>query len=256
MRQLQFFSTVELAKMRDRTKRRNYSPAGDEFRREHERHRALGLQQRHAAKLSRLRRAAVASELGSMSEPSPGLANTPAKRPPASAPRSTGQAVVSSGCDGRVVVAAGPDGQAIVAAGADGQAVVSSGSDGRGVVAAVCDKRTVVSQGPVGASLLLRCVMGGRLLLRGAMGGAVVAAGCDGRAVVVSVSARQVFVPSRSGGCFISVGPGRGVVSLRSAEGVDAASSGTGMPLPSGDAGREPGAWDRWSHNRLNRCAG
>ena len=39
--------------MRDRTRRRNYSVAAEEFRREHERHRAWGLQRRHAEKLSR-----------------------------------------------------------------------------------------------------------------------------------------------------------------------------------------------------------
>ncbi|MBM2613950.1 hypothetical protein JIG36_00075 [Actinoplanes sp. LDG1-06] len=55
MRQLQLFTSSELAKMRDRTKRRNYSEAGEEFRREHERHRAWGLAQRHAARLRYLR---------------------------------------------------------------------------------------------------------------------------------------------------------------------------------------------------------
>jgi hypothetical protein len=55
MRQLQLFTTAELAKMRDRTASRNYSAERDEFRREHERHRAWGLTQRHAAKLRRAR---------------------------------------------------------------------------------------------------------------------------------------------------------------------------------------------------------
>lgn len=41
--------------MRDRTASRSYSPAHDEFRRVHERHRAWGLAQRHAEKLRRLR---------------------------------------------------------------------------------------------------------------------------------------------------------------------------------------------------------
>ncbi|HEV7709548.1 MAG TPA: hypothetical protein VGP16_15220 [Asanoa sp.] len=40
MRQLQLFTSAELAGMRDRTAARNYSPEGEEFRREHERHRA------------------------------------------------------------------------------------------------------------------------------------------------------------------------------------------------------------------------
>ncbi|REG01234.1 hypothetical protein DFJ67_7314 [Asanoa ferruginea] len=55
MRQLQFFTTTELAAMRDRTASRSYSPAGEEFRREHERHRAWGLTRRHAERLRRLR---------------------------------------------------------------------------------------------------------------------------------------------------------------------------------------------------------
>lgn len=41
--------------MRDRTKSRNYSPEGEKFRREHERHREWGLKQRHAEKLRRIR---------------------------------------------------------------------------------------------------------------------------------------------------------------------------------------------------------
>jgi hypothetical protein len=57
MRQLQLFTTAQLATMRDRTARRNYSPANEEFRREHERHRAWGLTQRHAEKLRRIRAA-------------------------------------------------------------------------------------------------------------------------------------------------------------------------------------------------------
>jgi hypothetical protein len=54
MRQLQLFTTTELAAMRDRTASRSYSPAAEEFRREHERHRAWGLTRRHAERLRRL----------------------------------------------------------------------------------------------------------------------------------------------------------------------------------------------------------
>src|ERR1700760_3457418 len=50
MRQLQFFSAKELAVMRDRTKAPSYSPTAEEFRRDHERHRAWGLTQRYARK--------------------------------------------------------------------------------------------------------------------------------------------------------------------------------------------------------------
>uniref|UniRef100_UPI001C84FD5B hypothetical protein n=1 Tax=Paractinoplanes polyasparticus TaxID=2856853 RepID=UPI001C84FD5B len=77
MRQLQLFNTVELAKMRDRTKARNWSPAGDEFRREHERHRAWGLQQRHAAKAAYLRRARRAAEPRDLSASTPIPADPP-----------------------------------------------------------------------------------------------------------------------------------------------------------------------------------
>ena len=54
--QLQFFTASEVAKMRDRTKSRSYSPAADEFRRAHERDREFGLIQRHAIRLRRGRR--------------------------------------------------------------------------------------------------------------------------------------------------------------------------------------------------------
>ena len=66
--------------MRDRTRRRNYSPAAEEFRREHERHRAWGLQQRHAAKLSRLRREAAESKPSGRPEPPTRATNIPAQR--------------------------------------------------------------------------------------------------------------------------------------------------------------------------------
>jgi hypothetical protein len=58
MRQLQLFTSAELAQMRDRTASRNYSPERDEFRRQHERHRAWGLARRHTIKASRARAAA------------------------------------------------------------------------------------------------------------------------------------------------------------------------------------------------------
>ncbi|MCW2135710.1 hypothetical protein BXY51_000232 [Actinoplanes cyaneus] len=51
--QMSLFSRAELAGMRDRTLARNYSAEREEFRREHERHRAWGLRQRHARKLVR-----------------------------------------------------------------------------------------------------------------------------------------------------------------------------------------------------------
>jgi hypothetical protein len=53
MRQLELLTPAQLATMRDRTRRRNYSAAAEEFRDTHQRHRAWGLTQRHARKLSR-----------------------------------------------------------------------------------------------------------------------------------------------------------------------------------------------------------
>ena len=56
MGQLSLFGCTELSALRDRTARRNYSAAGEAFRREHERHREWGLRRRHAEKLRRLQR--------------------------------------------------------------------------------------------------------------------------------------------------------------------------------------------------------
>lgn len=53
--QLQIFTTSQLAKMRDPTASRSYSPGRDEFRRTHERHRAWGLARRHAERLRHVR---------------------------------------------------------------------------------------------------------------------------------------------------------------------------------------------------------
>ncbi len=51
MRQLQLFTTTELAAMRDQTAARSHSPQAAEFRQEHERRRAQGLRRRHAERL-------------------------------------------------------------------------------------------------------------------------------------------------------------------------------------------------------------
>lgn len=55
--------------MRDRSKARNYSPEGEEFRREHQRHRAWGLTQRYAQKRRRL-------QAGTPDSPLPGAPQT------------------------------------------------------------------------------------------------------------------------------------------------------------------------------------
>ncbi|REF97335.1 hypothetical protein DFJ67_3332 [Asanoa ferruginea] len=93
MRQLQFFTTKELAVMRDRTASRNYSAAGDEFRREHQRHRAWGLGQRHAERLRQLRGTDrdPRSPTVSGNHPGPAIppvseASTPPNQPPQATP--------------------------------------------------------------------------------------------------------------------------------------------------------------------------
>ncbi|MEV4701842.1 hypothetical protein [Actinoplanes sp. NPDC049316] len=79
MRQLQFFSTAELAVMRDRTASRRYSAEREQFRREHARHREWGLAQRHAAKLRRLHGAQGAGRpSGARSPAGPSGARSPA----------------------------------------------------------------------------------------------------------------------------------------------------------------------------------
>jgi hypothetical protein len=82
MGQMSLFSRSEIAGMRDRTKSRSYSAEGDEFRREHERHRAWGLQQRHAAKLSRLRRSRSAPPAAPNADTVPERPATTASSPP------------------------------------------------------------------------------------------------------------------------------------------------------------------------------
>jgi hypothetical protein len=52
--QIGLFSRAQIAGMRDRTRRRNYSEEAEEFRREHAIRRQYGLAQRHAQKLTRL----------------------------------------------------------------------------------------------------------------------------------------------------------------------------------------------------------
>lgn len=53
MSQLSLFSPADLAKMRDRTQARNYSPERDAFRRDHQHRRDHGKAQRHAARIYR-----------------------------------------------------------------------------------------------------------------------------------------------------------------------------------------------------------
>ena len=81
MGQLSLFGRSEIAAMRDRTAKRNYSPAADEFRREHERHRKWGLQQRHGEKLRRLRLSRSAALAAATPEGGPACPTAPAAPP-------------------------------------------------------------------------------------------------------------------------------------------------------------------------------
>jgi hypothetical protein len=56
-----------MAGMRDRTAKRNYSPAAEEFRREHERHRKWGKDRRHAERLRQLHEASASASASARS---------------------------------------------------------------------------------------------------------------------------------------------------------------------------------------------
>jgi hypothetical protein len=94
---MSLFGRAEIATMRDRTAARNYSPEGDAFRREHQRHRARGLRQRHAAKLRHAQRdrAAPVTAPASRTDPTRPTAPAPARKaaqvpaPQAASPRAT-----------------------------------------------------------------------------------------------------------------------------------------------------------------------
>jgi hypothetical protein len=104
MRQLELFTRAQLATMRDRTRRRNYSAAAEGFRDTHQRHRAWGLTQRHNRKLSRLYGTTAnasaelrrrADELTSPSAPTR-TAEPTAFEPTASEPVAPGQVVAKA----------------------------------------------------------------------------------------------------------------------------------------------------------------
>src|SRR5690349_16667163 len=103
MRQMGLFTVTELAAMRDRTSSRRYSPTNEQFRREHARHRAWGLAQRHAEKLRRVRehRAEVARQPDPPPSPGPGT-QRPARRsaPPAPPPAPASSAPPPAACAG------------------------------------------------------------------------------------------------------------------------------------------------------------
>ena len=107
MRQLQLFTTAQLAAMRDRTASRNYSPERDAFRREHQRHRTWGLVQRHSERLRRTRDRDHARPLAVTDTdphrratrapaptPGPAAALAPARTPSSAPARGPGRAAV------------------------------------------------------------------------------------------------------------------------------------------------------------------
>ncbi|PWK28379.1 hypothetical protein BC793_1494 [Actinoplanes xinjiangensis] len=89
MGQGSLFSRVEISSMRDRTRSRNYSSAREEFRREHERHRAWGLQRRHAEKLRRLRQSESGPTVGGDQVPVAGTSGSGSRTLRAASTRAT-----------------------------------------------------------------------------------------------------------------------------------------------------------------------
>ncbi len=169
--------------MRDRSASRRYSPAREEFRREHARHRVWGLAQRHAAKLRRLRGDCGGGGLVGASGSERG-----AVRPvPVAAPRGPAQVTAMPGAD-----TAEP---AAVSTGAAGDSVVSSAATGESVVAAgesvvlsvgpvvVASGSTVVAVGPAVAASGSAVAAGGPAVAAG--GSAVVVGGTLGESAAV-----------------------------------------------------------------------
>src|SRR5689334_7666783 len=83
------FTRSQVAEMRDRTLSRRYSPAAEEFRREHERHRAWGLAQRHALTLRHLHGGCAGAAPSPGSPPPAQPATTEAQVPHASGEQTT-----------------------------------------------------------------------------------------------------------------------------------------------------------------------
>jgi outer membrane biosynthesis protein TonB len=88
--QMSLFGRAELTAMRDTTRRRNYSPRNEAFRREHKRHRDWGLTQRHAEKLRQL-----TDETPEPAEP-PQEPTTPPEPEPAPSPEAPADASPST----------------------------------------------------------------------------------------------------------------------------------------------------------------
>ena len=93
MGQLSMFSRAELSAMRDRTARRNYSAAAEEFRREHQRRRSWGLMRRQEEKLGlprgSLRPALTARSSSPTALCRPEFPSSPTPPPPSAYPSSS-----------------------------------------------------------------------------------------------------------------------------------------------------------------------
>ena len=91
MRQLQLFTRAALAEMRDRTAARNYSPAREQFRREHTRHRTWGLIQRHGQRLARQHRKSCTHDPAPRSQQETAPATPPAQNSQPTHPEHSGR---------------------------------------------------------------------------------------------------------------------------------------------------------------------
>ena len=80
MRQGELFTATQMASMRVRPRRRNYSVEAEEFRRGHAEHRSWGLGQRHARKLSRLYGSTTAAEAAFQRRADEALSRPPSVR--------------------------------------------------------------------------------------------------------------------------------------------------------------------------------
>ena len=128
MRQLQFFTTAELGRMRDRTASRNHSPERDEFRRLHAHHRAWGLVQRHGRRMRHLRNSPCTPRPARTPENGPqASAVVPAtSAPPASAAPTSAPAVVPASVPTSAPAPASTLTSAVVPASAPASAVVAA----------------------------------------------------------------------------------------------------------------------------------
>jgi hypothetical protein len=121
------FDSAQLAVMRDPTARRNYSAEAEQFRREHERHRAWGLKRRYAEKARRAAGGHNGSRKRSVTaqDPSPWPASAPAAmQSPASPGRApAGQITAGQSTAGQSTAGQSTAGQSTAGPAANGQSM-------------------------------------------------------------------------------------------------------------------------------------